>query len=226
MMPAFSKAILASVSPRYCMWSKEMGISTLTRGRSITLVESSRPPRPVSSSRMSAGMPGEGEEGCAGGDLEEGDGLAAIRPLAFLQQGQQRLLADQRPGQPDALVEAHQMGRDIGMHAIARRLQHRPQIGDDRALAVGAGDMDDGRELELRMAEARKQAPGPVEGEVDDLGMQLGEPLQDAVGPGPLLYRVFGRGLTRVGAGHSSRRRGPRAGSPPPPAEWDGAAGR
>ena len=48
-MPAFSKAISARVSPRYCWWSMETGVMTVSRGRATTLVASSRPPRPTSS---------------------------------------------------------------------------------------------------------------------------------------------------------------------------------
>ena len=53
MMPAFSPAISASVVPRYFVWSRPMGVMTLTAGVTI-LVASSRPPRPVSSTTQSA----------------------------------------------------------------------------------------------------------------------------------------------------------------------------
>ena len=43
------------------------------------------------------------------------------------------------------------------MDALARRLQHRAQEGDGRALAVGAGDMDHRRQPVLRVAEALEQ---------------------------------------------------------------------
>ncbi len=52
----------------------------------------------------------EGEEGGGGGDLEEGDGLAAVRLLANLQQRGEPLLGDQAAGKADALVKAHQVG--------------------------------------------------------------------------------------------------------------------
>ena len=150
------------------------------------------------------GGAGEFEEGGAGRHLEEGDGLIAIRPLALLEERQQRLLFDQLAGKPDALMEAHQMGRGVDMNAISRRLQHGAQIGDDRALAVGAGDMDDGRQAALRMAQALEQPPGAVQGQIDDLGMQLGQPLQDQIA-------VVG-GLSRCEAGHGHRRRRERGG--------------
>jgi hypothetical protein len=55
MMPAFSKAILASVSPRKSMWSMEMLVIAVATGRSTTLVASNRPPSPTSSTSRSAG---------------------------------------------------------------------------------------------------------------------------------------------------------------------------
>jgi hypothetical protein len=54
-MPAFSPAISPNVDPRCSVWSMEIGVMTLTAGRSITLVASSRPPRPTSSKSASAG---------------------------------------------------------------------------------------------------------------------------------------------------------------------------
>ena len=93
---------------------------------------------------------GEGEECGSGGDLEEGDRLAAVGPLAFLEERRRASSSSiSSPASADALVEAHQMGRGVDMHALARRLQHGAQIGDDRALAVGAGDMDDRRQAAL-----------------------------------------------------------------------------
>ena len=52
-MPAFSPAISSSVSPRYFTWSSSILVTTLTRGWS-TLVLSSRPPSPTSTTAISA----------------------------------------------------------------------------------------------------------------------------------------------------------------------------
>jgi hypothetical protein len=54
-IPAFSKAIAPSVSPRKCWWSSETGAITVAAGRSITLVASKRPPSPTSIKAASAG---------------------------------------------------------------------------------------------------------------------------------------------------------------------------
>lgn len=47
-IPAFSEAISANVSPRYCWWSIEIGVITVIFGWSITLVASNLPPKPTS----------------------------------------------------------------------------------------------------------------------------------------------------------------------------------
>ena len=55
----------------------------------------------------------------------------------------------------------HQMGRDMNMHTVPGGLQDRAQDGNDRALAVGPGDMDDGRQAAFRMAELGQQGAPP-----------------------------------------------------------------
>ena len=49
------------------------------------------------------------------------------------------------------------------MDAFARRFEKGAQIGDGRALAVGAGDMDDRRQPVLRPPELLEQALDAVE---------------------------------------------------------------
>src|ERR1044072_3698175 len=101
-IPAFSPAIRASVSPRNCIWSYEIGVIAVTSGRSITLVASSRPPSPVSSRSRSAGAapaaePGleqkqigglarEGQKSGGCGDLEKCDRVTVIGDFALLEQ--------------------------------------------------------------------------------------------------------------------------------------------
>ena len=51
-IPAFSAAICASVSPRISVWSSPIEVMTLTSGAS-TLVQSSRPPSPTSTTAHS-----------------------------------------------------------------------------------------------------------------------------------------------------------------------------
>ena len=142
---------------------------------------SSRPPRPVSSSTHSALALGEGQEGRGGGDLEEGDRQPGIRRLAALQAARQPLLGDRRAVDQDALVEGHQMGRDVAVDPAAGRLQHGRQHGQRAALAVGAGDVDHRRQPPLGMAQGRQQALDPAEREIDALGVERVQAGQDQV---------------------------------------------
>ena len=94
-MPAFSAAIFSSVSPRNSMWSIDTGVMTLASGRSMTLVASSRPPRPTSSSSMSAGMAREQQKAGGGLDLEHRDRRVAVGALAFGQRVGELRVGDQ-----------------------------------------------------------------------------------------------------------------------------------
>ena len=85
---------------------------------------------------------GKSKKGRDRGDLEEGDGLFLIGLLTLRQDIVEHVVLDQAAGDANALVEAHQMRRGVDVHAIARSLGHGAQVGDQRALAVGAGDMD------------------------------------------------------------------------------------
>ena len=73
-MPAFSRAISSSVSPRYFMWSRSILVTALTSGRT-TLVLSSRPPSPTSTTAISAPRAAKSAKAIAVRRLEEG-GLA------------------------------------------------------------------------------------------------------------------------------------------------------
>ena len=101
----------------------EIGVMAVSSGFATTLVASSRPPSPTSSSSRSAGGLGEGEEGRRGGDLEQRDQLAAIGGLGAGEAIDQQSLGDRRravrPGEDDALMEIDEMRRGIDMHAFA-----------------------------------------------------------------------------------------------------------
>ena len=64
---------------------------------------------------------------------------------------------------PEAFVEADQMRRRVGVHALSRGFQDRAQEGDRRALAVGAGNMNDRRQFSLGMVERGKQSLHAIE---------------------------------------------------------------
>ncbi len=58
------------------------------------------------------------------------------------------------------------------MHPQAGGFQDGAQIRDRRALAVGAGDMNDRRQLALGMIELSQQTVHPIEAEIDPAWMQ------------------------------------------------------
>jgi hypothetical protein len=63
----------------------------------MTLVASSRPPRPTSTMQASAGVAREGEEGGRGGRLEEADLHALGQIERLLEHGGKHVVVDQRP---------------------------------------------------------------------------------------------------------------------------------
>jgi hypothetical protein len=103
----------------------------------------------------------EGEEDCGGGHLEEAGTIAfgqAFRSVQNLgQNGGQRIVLDQMPGDADPFVIAHQMRLGGAVDAQALRLQHGAQIGAGAALAIGARDMEHGRQMVLRIAQRVQQ---------------------------------------------------------------------
>ncbi len=128
---------------------------------------------------------GEREKGRSRCDLELRDVVGTVRCLGADQHVDQLILGDgvrlaTRIGQLDALMEAHQVRRGVDVHARARRLQHRLEIGGDGSLAVGAGDVHARRKPLVRVAELRQQPLDASERQIDQLGMQqfqLGEEL-------------------------------------------------
>ena len=127
----------------------------------------------------------EQQEGRDGLDLEEGDRRASIDPLAFQQRGDQFVIIDQDAAadlaEPIALVDTHQPGRGENVDAQAGGFEHRAQIGDRRALAIGAGDMDHRRQLALGMVELREQPVHALKPERDPARVQRGEPRDQLV---------------------------------------------
>jgi hypothetical protein len=77
--------------------------------------------------------------------------------------------------------------------ATSRRLAHGAEEGDERALAVGAGNVDRRRNPILRIAETREERPHLVERELAGVGTLRLERIEDPMdalvggGQGPLL---------------------------------------
>ena len=78
------------------------------------------------------------------------------------------------------------------MHFFSRRLQGGAHNGDDRALGVGAGDMDDGWQGQVRVAKGAQQPDDPVQRQVDQFWVQPRQSVEDGLGVG-------------LGVGHGKR---------------------
>ncbi len=65
------------------------------------------------------------------------------------------------------------------MHLVALRLQRCAQEGNQRALAVGAGDMHRRRQGLLRITERRQKPLDAAERQVDSLGVQAQKAVED-----------------------------------------------
>ena len=72
------------------------------------------------------------------------------------------------------------------MHPKSSGLEDRAQVGDCRAFAVGAGDMNDRRQPAFGMIEPFQDAPHPVEREIDLFRMKLRQPRDVVVKRRPL----------------------------------------
>ena len=161
-MPAFSAAIASMVSPRKSRWSSETRVITLAIGLSTTLVASSRPPRPTSSRRASAGCRAKRRNAAAVSISNTVIGSLAVVGLALRQRVGKLIVLDELAaagtGNAEALIEPDQIGRRVDVHALAGRFEDRAGECDGRALAIGPGYMDHRRQMPLRMTERRKQA--------------------------------------------------------------------
>ncbi len=104
---------------------------------------------------MSAGVRAKAEKGRRGRDLEKSDRRIPVGALAFFEKRDQLMLLDQLTREADALVETHEMRRDVSVHVVARGLETGPHRRYRRAFALGAGDVDDRRKIVLRIAQCR-----------------------------------------------------------------------
>jgi hypothetical protein len=161
-----------------------------TKGASTTLVASSRPPSPTSSTKASAGVREKARK--AAGRLEEAQFHLARRLKDLGKQPRQLLVLDQPPGKADALVEADEVRAGIGMDLEPRRLQRRAQEGTGRALAVGAGDMQHRREGAMRIAELSEQIGNPLKPQYVAPRRQARQPVELGLDEG-----VIGAGAVR-----------------------------
>ena len=163
----------------------EIGVIAVSSGLLTTLVASSLSAQPRLEQQQIGGRLGEREKGRRGGDLEQGDQLAAIGGFGPGEAIDQKILGDRRrtvrSRQHDALMKIDQMRRGVDMHALAQRLGDGAGEGEERALAVGAGDMHHRRQFILRVAESGEQPLDPPQRQVDRLRVELFQPLQQRV---------------------------------------------
>ena len=82
----------------------------------------------------------------------------------------------------DALMKPHQMRRRVDVDGKPGAFEDRAHERDGRALAVGAGHMDHGRQPAFRMAELAQQPLDATERKVDRLGMQREKPRDQRIG--------------------------------------------
>ena len=159
-MPAFSIAIFSTVSPRNSGWSREIEVTMVALGALDHIGRVIAPAEPRLEQQPVGLRLAEQQKSRGRGDLEEGDRLLAVGPLAaFKSRLQRRVLDDLAAAlraKPDAFVEAKQMRRGVDMHARALRFQHRAQEGERRALAIRAGDVNRRRQPQIGTAQRRQ----------------------------------------------------------------------
>ena len=167
MMPAFSTAISATVSPRYSVWSSPIGVTTATSASS-TLVASQVPPMPTSTTATSTGASAKMANANAGDGLEEGQRNVGL----LVGQFQERLdlavaigkssIGDRLPVEHDAFGHADQVRAGVAAGAQAEAAQQFVDHPGGGGLAVRPGQMD-GAVGPLGLAEQVQQPfhPGP-----------------------------------------------------------------
>ncbi len=127
---------------------------------------------------------GIGEERRRRRDLEERDGLAVIRRLAFLENRKQQLFADRRTVERDTFMKVNKVRGRIGMNRQAGCLCDSAHKGDGRPFAIGSCNMNSGRQAPFRVSKGFEQALCPRQPEVDQFWMERRQPLEDGVSPG------------------------------------------
>src|SRR5690606_1754465 len=147
-------------------------------------------------------MARKGKQGRRRGDFEKGDRLARIGALAFIQQRRKFLFfnegAMRLACEANALMEAHEMRRCIGVNTIAARFQHGAQHGADRTFAIRSSHMKYGREGTLRMTKRFENAPGAIKRQIDQLRMKRRQPFKNDVASGGRVAAHDAEGVATV----------------------------
>jgi hypothetical protein len=187
-MPAFSAAICLSVVPRKLGDAADYGLFDDIGGVKAAA-------QTHFDDAGVGGMLGEGKKGGGGGDFEE----AGADPFCDIEDageiGGQRFVGNQLAADPDAFVEAHQMGRGEDMDGLPVRFERGAQEGAGRAFAVGASNMEDRRQGAVRIADAVEQLGDALQTQYVGAGRQG----RKAVELG-LDARIIGDGVVGHGA--------------------------
>ena len=122
---------------------------------------------------------GKGQERRGGGDFEKGNGLPIIDGFAFLEQFHQFTVVNEPPGKANSFAETHEMGRGVDMGAVSRRLEKGVQEGNGGPLTIGSRHMNYGGQFFLWPAQLGQQFPYPLQREIDFLGMQADQALEN-----------------------------------------------
>ncbi len=167
-IPAFSVAIFSSVSPRYFMWSRSILVTALTIG-SRTLVLSSRPPSPTSTTTISAPRAAKSAKAIA---------VVASKKVAC----RSRMIRSRCPvhmataaseiGDPvhlNAFPEGNQMGGGVEADPEAHLAQDLGHKRADASLPVGPADVHR-EENPVRMTQRVQQRARVVQPELDRRG--------------------------------------------------------
>ena len=170
MIAAFSRAILAIVSPSRSMWSRSTLVTTATPP-SQACVASSRPPSPTSTSATSGRTSANRREDDRGQQLELGRlAVAARDPVGRAEhttdQPREVVGGDRPPVDADPLAIGHEVRLGRRTDAIAGRPERRVGQGEHAALAVGAGHQR-AADRQLGMAELAQQRTRPAKPEPD-----------------------------------------------------------
>ncbi len=186
MMPAFSKAISASVCPRWRSWSNAIDVMADVAGV-MTLVASKRPPSPTSMTAAVTFSRAKISNAMAVVTSKK-VGVAARAPLAVSRsiaskRSRGRAIEDARiDGRAvdgDAFLDAIEVRRRVAAGAIAARAQAALDHRRDRPLAVGARDMNGGP-APVRPIERRQNRLDVVEPELDAERLEREEPFTQA----------------------------------------------
>ena len=124
------------------------------------------------------GDAGEFGECCGDRDFEKAGAEIFACIEHFGEQFGQPVVIDQRSCEADAFVVPHKVRARSNMDRISLFLEHCAQEGAGRPLAVGSGDMEDGRQAVVRIAEPVQERAYRIEAKPAFGNGQRGQPVE------------------------------------------------